>query len=199
LVAASVALVIGVWSVSAAGAPVASSASWTGTTKWTYRGTYRGKIRCLGSDRFSNGAPTRHYRSRPKVSVSFGASQRLRRWTYLFLGRKNLVIHTRAVRVGESFTYAAGAHIGRPGRTRVTVTDVERSPGGVLLVARLDWASPSTGYIGSGTYVLVLELTGPARVNYEAVKVVVKQPRGPASAANPVVRRNELCIGELTR
>jgi hypothetical protein len=121
------------------------------------------------------------------------------RWTYLFLGSRNVVIQSHAVRPGQSFTYAAGAHIGRPGRTTVTVTDVTRSAGAVALVARLDWASPSTGYLGSGTYLLVLERLSRSRIRYEAVKVVVKQPSGAASAANPVVRRNELCIGQLAR
>lgn len=162
-------------------------------------GTYRGKLRCIGSDRFSNGAATRHYRSSPAASVVFGAHQRLRRWTYLFLGRRNLAIQSHAVRAGQSFSYAAGTHIGRPGRTRVTVDEASSFPGNVTLIAHLDWASPSTGYAGSGTYALLLERLGARTIRYEAVKVVVKQPTASApTAANPVVRRNEQCVGRLS-
>jgi hypothetical protein len=67
------------------------------------------------------------------------------------------------------------------------------------VISLVDWASPSTGYLGSGTYALTLQRVSRSRVRYEAVKVVVKQPNGAPSAANPVVRRNELCVGQLAR
>ena len=173
----------------ASGAPAASIAA----------GTYHGKLRCTGSDRLSSGAPTRHYRSSPAASVTLASGQRLTRWTYLFLGRKNLSIQARAVRPGQSFTYAAGKHIGRPGRTRVTIAQVITAPGSVQLVARMDWSSPPTHYIGAGTYALRLERINSSTIRYEAIKVVIKHPLGAPSRANPVVRRNECCTGQLTR
>jgi hypothetical protein len=93
----------------------------------TRAGTYLGAVKCTGSDRFSNGSPTRRYRSRPTASVIFGSHRHLKRWTYFFLGHQNTVIQSRAVRRGASFTYAAGAHIERPGETRVTVLGVVRA------------------------------------------------------------------------
>jgi hypothetical protein len=160
-------------------------------------GSYRGIVRCVGSDRFSNGLAIRRYRSSPMASVVFASSQRVRSWTYFFLSRHDLVKQVRAVRPGDSFTYAAGSHIGRPGRTGVTITDVTRTRGRVSINARLDWASPAARYIGSGTYALLLERVSGTEVRYEAVKVVVKQPLAGPSKANPVVRRNELCVGQL--
>jgi hypothetical protein len=162
-------------------------------------GPYHGSVRCTGSDRFSNGSPTRRYRSSPKASVEFASRQRVTSWTYFFLLRHDLVKQVRAVRRGESFTYAAGKHIDRPGRTRVTITAVARAPGRVMMIARLDWASPSTHYIGSGTYALTLERITRVAIRYDAIKVVVKQPLTGPSQANPVVRRNELCVGQLMR
>lgn len=163
-------------------------------------GTYSGTVRCTGNDRFSNGAPTRQYRSRPKASVVFGSGRSLKRWTYLFLGHRNTVIQSRAVRAGQAFTYAAGAHIDRPGRTRVTILGVVRTARGVEVLARLDWSSPSTHYIGSGVFDLTFESTGPSTITYDAVKVVIKLPEvGSPTVANPVVRRNEHCAGTLTR
>ena len=163
------------------------------------RGTYHGSVRCTGSDRFSNGSPTRRYRSSPKASVDFASRQRVTSWTYFLLLRHDLVKQVRTVQPGESFTYAAGKHIDRPGRTRVTVTHVARVPGQVMMIARLDWASPLTHYIGSGTYALMLERISRLAIRYEAIKVVVKQPFTARSQVNPVVRRNELCVGQLTR
>lgn len=163
------------------------------------RGTYHGRVRCTGSDRFSNGSPTRRYRSSPTASVDFASGQRVTSWTYFFLLRHDLVKQVRTVRPGESFTYAAGKHIDRPGRTRVIISDVARAPGQVTMTARLDWASPSTHYFGSGTYALTLERISRAAIRYEAIKVVVKQPVTAPSQANPVVRRSELCVGQLTR
>ena len=160
-------------------------------------GSYRGSVSCTGSDRFSNGAATRHYRSSPAVSVVIAPGQRVKRWTYLFLGRHNLIIQSHAVRPGQSFTYAAGAHIGRPGHTTVTILGVVRRPGRVELLARLDWSSPQNHYVGSGTYDVRFERIGPRSIRYDAVKVVIKLPLTGPTAANPVVRRNEHCTGAL--
>lgn len=187
IAAAGAALLLAGWPAAAAGGP------------GIHAGTYHGRIHCAGSDRFSSTAPTLRYRSRPRVTVGFGSRQRLRRWTYLFLGRRNLRIQSHAVLAGQNFSYAAGSHIGRPGRTVVTVTDLTRSRGAVLLLAQLDWSSPATGYIGAGTYTLMLERLSDSRIRYEAVKVVVKQPVGAPSAANPIVRRHEVCVGQLVR
>jgi hypothetical protein len=162
-------------------------------------GTYKGSVRCTGSDRFSNGAPTRQYRSRPKALVVFASNRRLTRWTYLFIGRHNKVIQSRATRAGQSFTYAAGAHVTRPGRTRITILRVVSTARRVEVLARLDWSSPSTSYIGSGVYDLSLKSTGPRTISYDAVKVVIKLPEARPSAANPVIRRTEHCAGTLTR
>lgn len=102
--------------------------------------------------------------------------------------------------LGQSFTYAAGVHIDRPGRTRVTILGAVRTARRVELLARLDWSSPSTHYIGSGVYDLTFESAGPSTISYDAVKVVIKLPEaGSPTAANPVVRRNEHCAGLLTR
>lgn len=161
-------------------------------------GGYRGIVQCSASDRFSNGSPIQRYRSSPVASVAFASGQRVMSWTYFFLLRHDLVKQVRAVRPGASFTYAAGAHIGRPGRTRVTVTGLTRGRGQVSIIARLDWASPATHYIGSGTYALLLNRVSRTMVRYEAVKVVVKQPLAAPSKVDPVVRRNELCVGQLT-
>jgi hypothetical protein len=161
-------------------------------------GTYHGHARCVGSDRFSNGPATRYYRSKPQVSVVFASGGRLKRWTYLFLGRRNLAIRARAVRPGQSFDYGAGAHIGRPGRTRVTVDQVSRTRSRVEIMARLDWSSTGFAYVGSGTYDLMLERVGRA-IRYDALKVVVKLPLTGVTAANPIVRRHEHCEGSLTR
>ena len=162
-------------------------------------GTYHGSVGCRGSDRFSNGSPSRGYRSSVRASVDFASRQRVTSWTYVFLLRRDLVKKVRAVRPGESFTYAAGKHIDRPGRTRVTITAVTRTPGRVMIIARLDWASPSTHYIGSGTYALLLERLSRAVIRYEAIKVVVKHPVTRPSRTHPVIRRNELCVGQLMR
>jgi hypothetical protein len=132
------------------------------------------------------------------VSVVFGSVGRLKRWTYLFLGRRNLAIQARAVRRGQSFSYAAGAHIGRPGRTQITIDQVTRAGNGVEVMARLDWSSPSFAYVGAGTYDLKLERVGQA-IRYDAVKVVVKLPQTGVTAANPIVRRHERCEGSLAR
>jgi hypothetical protein len=160
-------------------------------------GRYRGHVACIGSDRFSNGASTRHYHSTPIVSVTFGSGGRLKRWTYLFLGRHNLAVQSRAVRRGQGFSYAAGAHIGRPGRTRVTIDQLVRTAGSVEVLARLDWSSPTFDYVGAGTYDLTLERVGRS-IRYEAVKVVVKLPQAGVSAANPIIRRHERCVGLLS-
>ena len=133
------------------------------------------------------------------ASVVFASNQRVRSWTYFFLLRHDVVEQVRAVRSGESFTYAAGKHIGRPGRTKVTIVEATRTHDRVLILARLDWASPATHYIGSGTYALLLERRSGTQIRYEALKVVVKHPRAAPSKANPLVRRNELCLGQLTR
>ena len=178
---------------------ILASASTEARSVTVAAGRYHGTVRCTGSDRFSNGAATRHYRSSPAVSVVLGTRQRLKRWTYLFLGRHNLMIQSRAVRVGQSFTYAAGRHIGRPGRTRVTIDSLIRAPVRREILARLDWSSPSTHYIGSGTYDLTFERVSAAKVRYDAVKVVVKLPLAGPSASEPVVRRNEHCAGSISR
>jgi hypothetical protein len=162
-------------------------------------GTYMGAVRCTGSDRFSNGAPRRQYRSRPRAALVFAPGRRLRRWTYFFLGRHNTVIQSRAIRARQSFTYVAGAHIDRPGRTRVTILAVVRTARRVEVLARLDWSSPSTHYVGSGVYDLSFESAGPSTIRYDAIKVVIKLPEAGATAANPVIRRNEHCAGTLTR
>jgi len=176
------------WTAAAAQGPTATIAA----------GTYRGNVRCTGSDRFSNGSPVRHYRSSPVASVVFDSDQRVTSWTYFFLLRHDLVKQVRAVRPGQSFTYAAGKHISRPGQTRVTIADVTRTRGQVLIIAYLDWASPTTHYIGSGTYALSLERLSGTAIRYEALKVVVKHPVAAPSTANPVIRRNESCRGQLT-
>jgi hypothetical protein len=67
------------------------------------------------------------------------------------------------------------------------------------VLARLDWSSPSTSYIGSGAYDLSFESTGPSRIRYDAVKVVIKLPKVGPTAVDPVIRRNEHCAGILTR
>ena len=162
-------------------------------------GTYRGALRCSGSDSFSNGAATRRYRSSPEASVAFASGQRLKRWTYVFLGRRDLIIQSRAVRRGQLFSYSAGTHIGRPGRTRVTVDSVAASRGNVELLARLDWSSPASHYIGAGTYALTLARESATVIRYEVVKVVVKQPLARPSRPNPVIRRHEHCVGLLRR
>jgi hypothetical protein len=184
-----VGLLLGGWSRSAADDPSPTIAA----------GMYRGIVHCTGSDRFSNGSPSRRYRSSPLASVVFASRQRVTSWTYFFLLRHDLVKQVRAVRPGESFTYAAGKHIGRPGRTRVTIVDVTRRHEQALIIARLDWASPARHYIGSGTYALLLERISGTQIRYEALKVVVKHPLAGPSKAKPVVRRNELCVGQLTR
>jgi hypothetical protein len=161
-------------------------------------GTYRGHARCLGSDRFSNGVAARYYRSNPRASVVFGSGGSLKRWTYLFLGRRDLAIQSRAVRRGQSFSYAAGEHIGRAGRTRVTIDQITRTRSRVEMMAHLDWSSPAFSYVGAGTYDLTLERVGPT-IRYGAIKVVVKLPLTGVTAANPIVRRQERCEGSLTR
>lgn len=181
-------LLLGGWAVAAPQEPTPPIAA----------GTYRGIVQCRGSDRFSNGSPSRRYLSSPVASVAFTSGQRVTSWTYFFLLRHDLVKQVHAVRPGASFTYDAGKHIGRPGRTQVTITDVTPTRGRVLIVARLDWASPATHYIGSGTYALLLERISGTVIRYEAIKVVVKHPLTAPSKANPVVRRNELCVGQLT-
>ena len=132
------------------------------------------------------------------MAVVFASGQRLEHWTYLFLGRPNTVIQSNAVRPGQFFTYAAGKHIGRPGVTRVTVAETPHSSGVSIVNAILDWSSPATGYIGSGTYTLILERRATTTIRYEAEKVVVKLRRTGPSRANPVVRRTEDCRGDLS-
>lgn len=127
----------------------------------------------------------------------FASGQQLEHWTYLFLGRPDTVIQSSAVRPGQFFTYAAGKHISRPGRTLVTVEETPHSTGVSIVNAILDWSSPSTGYIGSGTYTLIVERRGTTTIRYQAEKVVVKLPRAGPSRANPVVRRSEDCRGDL--
>lgn len=162
-------------------------------------GMYRGALRCSGSDSFSSGAATRRYRSSPEANVAFASNQRLKQWTYVFLGRRDLIIQSRAVRRGQSFSYSAGTHIGRPGRTRVTIDSVAAFRGDVELLARLDWSSLASHYIGAGTYALTLARASATAIRYEVVKVVVKQPLARPSRANPVIRRREHCVGLLTR
>jgi hypothetical protein len=161
-------------------------------------GTYSGPVACTGSDRFSNGAATRHYSSSPRVSVAVGSGQQVENWTYLFLGRRNTVIQSHAVKPGQAFTYTAGKHIGRAGLTRVTIADTPRSSGVAIVDAILDWSSHFGGYIGSGTLPLVLERRGVKTIRYAAEKVVIKLPRAAPSYANPVVRRSKYCRGDLT-
>jgi hypothetical protein len=183
--------------LAAAGCGSSTSTAANGSAGSIAVGTYSGSIVCTGSDRFSNGAPARHYSSTPHVAVVFASGQRLERWTYLFLGRPNTVIQSSAVRPGQSFTYGAGKHIGKPGTTQVTVEEAPRSTGVSIVNAVLDWSSPATGYIGSGTYKLIVERRATTTIRYEAEKVVVKLPRTGPSRANPVVRRTEDCRGDL--
>lgn len=183
--------------VAAAGCGSSRPTAAGGTTGSIVAGTYSGSITCTGSDRFSNGVPTRDYSSTPHVAVVFASGQQLQHWTYLFLGRPNTVIQTSAVKPGQSFTYAAGKHIGRPGVTRVTVEETPHSNGISIVNAVLDWSSPATGYIGSGTYTMVLDRVATTTIRYEAEKVVVKLPRTGPSRASPVVRRTENCRGDL--
>jgi hypothetical protein len=185
-------------SSSSSGASSSSSRAVSSSIGPIVAGTYSGAIACTGSDRFSNGAPTRHYASTPHVAVVFGSGQQLEHWTYLFLGRTNTVIQSTAVKPAQSFTYAAGKHIGRPGITRVTVQETPHSNGVSIVNAILDWSSPASGYIGSGTYALIVERRATTTIRYEAEKVVVKLPRTRPSRANPVVRRTEDCRGDLS-
>jgi hypothetical protein len=171
----------------------------TSSSARTAAGTYKGNVRCTGGDRFSAGSPTIHYRSSQPVSVTLNGAGHITSWTYVFLGKHNLVIQTSAVHPGDSFTYSAGAHIHRPGRTKVTVTDVLDAPGAAQLIEGIDWASPSTHYIGSGTYSLLIEQVNSSTVRYDAIKVVVKHPLTAPSKTKPIVRRNEFCTGRLVR
>ncbi len=188
----------GCGSSSSNGATSSSSSAATSSAGSIAPGTYAGSVTCTGSDRFGNGAPTRRYLSSPHVSVAFGAGQRLEHWTYLFLGRPNTVIQSGAVRPGQAFTYSAGRHIGRPGVTHVTVAETPRSTGVSIVNALMDWSSPVGGYVGSGTYTLVLERQAAKTIRYTAEKVVVKLPRSGPSRTTPVVRRSEYCRGDLT-
>jgi hypothetical protein len=55
------------------------------------------------------------------------------------------------------------------------------------------------GTAAPGSYLLRLQRTGAGTIRYEAIKAVVKQPLGTPSDANPVLRRDEVCTGQLTR
>lgn len=162
-------------------------------------GTYTGTVRCTGADRYSDGKTIDRFDSSPRVSVRLDQRGGLIAWTYLFLGRRDTVIPSRAVQPGHGFSYSAGAHIGRPGRTRVTVLDSRTANGEARLTASLDWASRSSGYVGAGTYTLRVVARGGGKVEYHAEKAVVKTPPRRPSRAAPVVRRTETCIGDLAR
>jgi hypothetical protein len=66
------------------------------------------------------------------------------------------------------------------------------------MTAKLEWSSPD-GYLGAGTYTLLVEARTAKRVRYHAQKVVLKLPSPRAKARGPVVRRNETCVGDLSR
>jgi hypothetical protein len=156
-------------------------------------------VHCSGADRFSAGRSRVDYSSAPRASVTVGGGGQLKRWTYLFLGRPDTVIQASAARPGDSFTYSAGKHIGRAGSTRVTVAEAPVAGGTSRLTATMDWSSPATRYSGAGTYTLLVERLSATRIRYHAEKVVLKAPSGSPSAANPLVHRNETCLGELSR
>src|SRR5437763_15841034 len=84
----------GCGSSSSSGAGSSSSSTTSSSAGSIVVGTYSGSIACTGSDRFSNGAPTRHYSSKPHVAVVFASGQRLEHWTYLFLGRPHTTTQT---------------------------------------------------------------------------------------------------------
>jgi hypothetical protein len=163
-------------------------------------GTYGGNPECTGADRFSNGDATEELESAPDVSATFGEGGELTGWTYIFLGdEKNEIVETDAVAEGDTFGYDAGAHIQKPGHTEVTILGAESADAEVRLDAALDWESPSTGYLGSGTYSLSLRALDDETVEYRAHKVVLKSPEdGEDSDTDPTVRRTEVCAGELT-
>ena len=161
-----------------------------GASAQTPGATYRGSVHCVGQDRYSPGGKTVRFRSDPDVSVSYGASGKLASWTYLFLGKPDLVIQSKAVRPGQHFTYRAGKHINRPGKTVVTVVTTSAT----TLDAKLDWESTARDYVGSGTFGLRLVPTGDGGLEYQAIKSVVKVPVGaPPTRRVPVIRRSELC------
>jgi hypothetical protein len=161
-------------------------------------GAYNGTVECKGSDTFSNGDKTQVLDAPVDVTATFD-DDGLADWTYVFLGDKNPAIESDAVQPGDTFGYVAGRHIGKPGRTKITVLDSEESDGEVRIVAALDWASKSTGYVGSGTYSLRLRTVGDSALEYQSHKVVVKLPEvSQASEDEPMVRRTEICEGELT-
>jgi len=157
--------------------------------------TYRGTVHCVGTDRYSPGGKVVRYESDPTASAAYGPGGELQSWTYLFLGRPDLVVQSSAVRPGQRFAYSAGRHIRRPGRTVIKV--VAASPTNVD--ATLDWKSTARDYVGSGTYRLRLTPTAAGGISYEAVKAVVKTPVGARpDRRHPVIRRLELCVGTLS-
>jgi hypothetical protein len=88
--------------------------------------TYRGPVHCVGSDRSSPGGKVVRYESDPTASAAYGPGGELQSWTYLFLGRPDLVVQSSAVRPGQRFAYSAGRHIRRPGRTLIKVVASRR-------------------------------------------------------------------------
>ena len=83
--------------------------------------TYSGPVHCVGSDRSSPGGKVVRYESDPTASAACGLGGELQSWTYLFLGRPDLVVKSSAVRPGQRFAYSAGRHIRGPGRTVIKV------------------------------------------------------------------------------
>jgi hypothetical protein len=161
-------------------------------------GSYEGAPACTGADRGPGGRVIDRFRSHPEVTVSLDGAGRVTAWTYVFLGDRHTLVESRAVRPGQTFSYVAGAHIGKPGRTTVTILTAGASGSQARITAALDWESPSTGYVGSGTYSLRLRALGDGRIEYHSEKAVVKTPPGRPSPGSPVVRRTETCLGPLS-
>jgi hypothetical protein len=163
-------------------------------------GTYEGTPHCEGSDSYSSGRKSELFDSRPRVTVRFNEAGDLTNWTYVFLGKKDKLVQSDAIREGQSFHYGAGTHIAKPGRTKVTILNALSADREERLKAAIDWSSPSTNYAGHGSYSLRLKPTGDTTVEYQSNKAVVKSPEsGRVTRDDPVVRRIETCIGELKK
>jgi hypothetical protein len=158
-------------------------------------GTYSGPVHCTGEDRYAPGGRVVRFESDPTATAVYGPSGALTRWTYVFLGRPDLVIQSRAVQRGQRFAYTAGKHIHHPGKTVVTVLAATAT----TVNAKLDWESNAGDYVGSGTFGLRLTPTSSGGIDYQAIKSVVKVPAGAKpDRSHPVVRRSELCSGPLS-
>ena len=175
----SLAALVALLAITGCGSSTASAAS--SSNGPIVVGTYSGSIVCTGSDRFSNGAPTRHYSSTPHVAVVFASGQRLQRWTYLFLGRSNTVIQSSAVRPGQVLR-VRGRQAHR--QTRYHASDRGRDS---RFDRRLNrQCHPRFGRVPPRSiYTLILERRATTTIRYEAEKVVVKLPRYRRVARQP--------------